>query len=135
MGLFCSKTGKDERSPLAARLSPFGRFGRRSFHKGKERRVWREDSLLGACLDVVVGTLHLQDPAALQALPLDLAQLLLDHLVETGKLNDAAVLCLQGQHFYQLNLDAYPEPIRDFWVRFLVRQSLESVVLSRTAVR
>ncbi len=134
MGLLCSK-GKDSADLIRSRLSPFGRFGRRSFQHSRYRRVCQEGSLLGCCIDVLVSSLHLQNPQALLTLPLDLAQLLLDRLVETGKLNDATVMRLQGQHFYELCLDRYPEHMKDFWVRFLVTESLEVAILSRTTVR
>jgi hypothetical protein len=137
MGILCSKS-KHEHDPLgtlAARISPFGRFSRRISQQLTTRRNFVvEGTLLAASLDTLVKTLHLQSPAALCYLPVDLAQLLLERLVQTGKLNDASVLRLQGQAFYHLCLDSYPHPIRDFWVRFLITESIEVLDLSRTQV-
>jgi hypothetical protein len=137
MGILCSKQNKhDLLGTLSPRISPFGRFTRRiSQQCGLRRTFVNEGTLLVASLDTLCKTLHLQTPAALCQLPADLAQLLLDRLVQTGKLNDASVLRLQGQAFYQLCLDSYPNPIRDFWVRFLITESIEVLDLSRTQVK
>ena len=71
----------------------------------------------------------------MRRIPPDVAQLLLDRLIETETLNDAAVLRLQGQLFFELHLDAYPEPIREFWIRgFLATEALEVLDLSRTQI-
>lgn len=134
MGLFSSKEKPNAANPLA-RISPFGRFCRRSFQQSRHCRECVEGSLLSLCVDALCLSLHLQDHQALQKLPLDLSQLILDNLIETGRLNDAAVLRLQGQHFYELCLDSYQVDIRDFWVRFLVTETLEVLILSRTTVR
>lgn len=134
MGVFCSKR-KEDGSDAIARVSPFGRFGRRSFQYRKGVGV-REGTLLFMALEQVCKTLHLQDTDALRELPIDLAQLILDRLTENRSLNDALVLKLQGQQFYELRLDAYPIPIGDFWVRFLVTgETLETAILSRTQVK
>ncbi|KAH7623687.1 hypothetical protein NADE_008510 [Nannochloris sp. 'desiccata'] len=136
MGILCSKQSKhDPLGTLSPRISPFGRFTRRISQQSDLRRTFvREGTLLVASLDTLCKTLHLQSPVALCQLPADLAQLLLDRLVQTGKLNDASVLRLQGQAFYQLRLDSYPNPIRDFWVRFLITESIEVLDLSRTQI-
>jgi hypothetical protein len=135
MGVLCSKQSKED-PLLSPRISPFGRFTRRNSKQYDLRRTFvAEGSLLAASLDTLCKTLHLQSPAALSRLPADLAQLLLDRLVQTGKLNDASVLRLQGQAFFQLCLDSYPNSIRDFWVRFLITESIEILDLSRTQVR
>lgn len=67
-------------------------------------------------------------------LPPDIAQLLLNKLVEKERLDDGVVLRLQGQFFFELLLDAYPEPIKDFWVRFLASELLQTIDLSRTRI-
>jgi hypothetical protein len=136
MGILCSKS-KDslDSSALIPRISPFGRFTRRNTKYFNLRRTFvAENSLIAACLDSLCKNLHLQSPNALRQLPIDLAQLLLDRLVQTGRLNDASVLRLQGLAFYQLTIDSYPLPIRDFWVRILITESIEVLDLSRTQV-
>lgn len=135
MGILCSKSKRDPLGTVSPRLSPFGRFSRRISQQSELTRSFvNEGTLLAASLDTLCKTLHLQSLDALCQLPADLAQLLLDRLVQTGKLNDASVLRLQGQAFYQLCLDSYPNPIRDFWVRFLITESIEVLDLSRTQV-
>lgn len=74
-------------------------------------------------------------PTPLHRLPPDLAQLLLDRLLEGGGLNEDTLPYLSGLHFYQLRLDAYPAAITEAWIRILVTQTLEIAVLSRTQVR
>lgn len=138
MGLICSRNSKqDTLDPLSPRVSPFGRFSRRNSLRasGQRREFVVEGSLLAASLDTLTRTLHLQSPSELCRLPSDLAQLVLNRLIVTGTLKDTTVMLLQGQSFYQLCLDSYHEPIRDFWVRNLITESLHCLDLSRTQVR
>ena len=136
MGLICSRNKRDTLDPLSPRISPFGRFSRRKSLRASENRreFVVEGSLLASSLDTLARTLHFQDPSALARLPSDLAQLVLNRLIEGGTLKDATVILLQGQPFYQLCLDSYPEPIREFWVRNLITDSLQYLNLSRTQV-
>lgn len=72
--------------------------------------------------------------ATLQALPTDLAQQLLDRLVATERLDEAALAALRGQHFFSLDLTAYSRPVTEGWLRVLCTESLEAAVLSKTQV-
>ncbi len=132
--LMCTARAKAEASDLSPRISPFGVFRRRSFAERRSEIAIRPGSLLEKALHTVVASLPTQDPAALARLPPDLAQLLLEALISSGRLTDASVVRLQGMAFYAVALDAYPDPIRDTWVRCLVTDALETLDLSRTQV-
>lgn len=134
MGIICSTRKYDVEEVLNARISPFGKIRR----KGRQWNLGPLDpsSLLSISLDALVHCLQKKCcPFPVHKLPPDLAQLLLDRLLEAGGLNEATLPHLSGLHFYQLRLDAYPAAITDAWIRILVTQTLEVAVLSRTQVR
>lgn len=93
-------------------------------------------SLLCLAADALAASLLSQSPTTLAALPADLSQVLLERLVATGALNDAAVAKLSGLglHFHQLPLGAYPELVQPAWLEALTSLSLEAADLSKTGV-
>ncbi|GAB4818137.1 hypothetical protein N2152v2_005183 [Parachlorella kessleri] len=152
MGLGCSKAKHREapEAAPAARLSPFGRF--RSLSRGlDEQRGCQPKSLLQLSVEAAADNLaslprpqllalaaadnlaRLPRPQLL-ALPTDLAQLILERLIDTERLDAAALPALAGQQFYSFDLTAYSKPVRGVWLRVLCTPSLESAVLSRTPV-
>ncbi len=150
MGLACSKKGSlDEggegATPTIVRLSPFrprrcSSMGRRSLGPGGAGAV-RSDcavpSLLSLAADAAAAGLAALPAGALAALPADLSQLLLERLVASALLDDAAVARLAGLglHFYSLPLGGYPELVQPAWLRCLATPSLEAADLSKTGVR
>ena len=131
MGLLCSKS-KVDRSGRAPR-HPFNSFRRRSSSRELPGPA-AQRTLLDVALDALCETLHSQPPKALQRLPPDLTQLVIDRLVDTQRLDDKAVARLAGLHFHDLHLaenDALDAP----WMRALCSPSLEAADLSRTEVR
>jgi hypothetical protein len=136
MGLGCSK--RNVKQALVVPGSPFGRstrFSRRNSIGTNGLEDHGPDSLLGLCLGVASESLPHLPLHHLRALPPDLAQLILDRMIQTGQLNDASILRLAGQLYYSIHLDAYIHPIRDFWLRYLATSALESAVIRRTTVR
>lgn len=150
MGLGCSKRQSEDsggdRGPTIVRLSPFRPRRCSSLRRSRSGApadgaaadaLASPPSLLAVAADAAAASLARQPAGALAALPADLSQLLLERLVATGALDDAAVARLSGLglHFYRLPLAAYPEAVRPAWLAALTSASLEEADLSKTGVR
>lgn len=135
MGLTSSKRKHNESFTVPARVSPFGRFSRRnSLNLNDSCGVCGPRSLLDLGVDAVSNNLHKFPLTQLRALPTDLSQILLNQLIDTGRLNDASILRMAGLTFHAVKLDAYSEPIRDFWLRYLATSALEIAVIRCSTV-
>ena len=136
--LLCSRSKNDTTLVSVSPSSPRSpRFKRASQLSTTQNGASPDaDSLLKLSLDAFCRTLHLQDPHALRNLhiPPDVAQHVVDRLIETTKLDDVSVRFLKGQTLFQLDLNSYPEPIQLEWVRCLISESLEILDLSWTQV-
>lgn len=150
MGLACSKKGsldeEGEVAPTIVRLSPFrprrcSSLSRRMLCAAGAPGAGAPGdcavpSLLSLAADAAAAGLAALPAHALAALPADLSQLLLERLVSTAMLDDAAIarLASLGLHFFSLPLGGYPELVRPAWLRCLASPSLEAADLSKTGV-
>lgn len=149
MGLACSKGSLDEEgevAPTIVRLSPFrprrcSSLSRRMLCAAGAPGAGAPGdcavpSLLSLAADAAAAGLAALPAHALAALPADLSQLLLERLVSTAMLDDAAIarLASLGLHFFSLPLGGYPELVRPAWLRCLASPSLEAADLSKTGV-
>lgn len=135
MGIVCSK--KPAPSHTRHRNS-FGKSRRRSLSQaspspggGSSGPTAAPPTLLSLCVDVLCDSLGQQRPERLRALPPDCCQLLLERLLERGRLDTAALRALAGAHFHALALDGCPSPspLPPSWLRGLCSASLESAAL------
>jgi hypothetical protein len=133
MGIWCSKDRHKE-GTLGVVNPRSHRFGRRRV--SKQSIVFDgPPTLLDSCVAALARNIQRLDPQALLHLCPDLAQLILDRLIDTELLNEGTVarLVSQQQHFHLLDLEAYSGLTPDS-VACLCSESLERLVLSKTAV-
>lgn len=151
MGLACSKKcSQDEEgdgaTPTIVRLSPFrprrcSSLSRRPLCAGGAGGAGAVGdcavpSLLLLAADAAAAGLAALPARSLAALPADLSQLLLERLISSAKLDDAAIARLDSLalHFFSLPLGGYPELVRPAWLRCLASPSLEEADLGKTGV-
>lgn len=133
MGIWCSKD-RHKGGTLGVVNPRSHRFGRR---RGSKQSILLNGppTLLDSCIAAVTLNIQRLDPQALLHLCPDLAQLILDRLIDTELLNEATMarLVSQQQHFHVIDLEAYSGLAPD-WVACLCSDSLERLILSKTAV-
>lgn len=125
--------------PSPQRDSPFGKLGRslssRTSATLRASLPPRERTLLDQTLGVVCAQVAEASVDGLDDLPPDLAQALLDRLVECGGLDWEVAGRLQGLTHYRLSLPGYPGPVTDEWLESLVHEDIEVINLNRSLVR
>ena len=152
MGLGCSKRQDaegDGRGATIVRLSPFRPRRCASLRRALPSLPGAHAGgagggpppLLALATAALAGSLGEQAPGALARLPADLCQLLWDHLVGAGALDDGAVAALRRAcgpaplHVYRLGLGGYHEVVAPPWLALVASPCLEAADLSKTGVR
>lgn len=135
----CVRTkGSGQGSLSVPRDSPFGKLKRslssRSSARTRALVAPSDRSLVDLALGAVCEHIHDYAPTALAGLPPDLAQLLLDGLIETGVLDEETATRLAGLSHYQLRLGGYPGPVTDGWLVSLTNSALETIILDHSLV-
>lgn len=74
----------------------------------------------------VAASVHAYD---IDSLPADLAQLVLDELVFTGRLDEECLALFSRQHLHRLNLGEC-SGVEDSWLRLIERSPLQHVSLA-----
>ncbi|RMZ56161.1 hypothetical protein APUTEX25_004585 [Auxenochlorella protothecoides] len=123
---------------LSPRNSPFGKLKRslssRTSATARATLPPRDRTLLDLALGRLCECIADLPAHRLDQLPPDLAQALLDRLVECGALDEGVAIRLGRLSHHRLALDSYPGPVTDEWLVPLVNPGMEIIKLGRSAV-